>query len=385
MRKYIVSIFAFALLMTFQSQAVRPYFNSYGWFQLLSEGEIAISTRYASVTSGVETWYNKWRGHIEYYVNTGPWYGAVYMYGQWQYRYIDADIIASLIRADNTLGLQDIPQEVVDYVESKLEYDRNRMVNHPNDYYNSYWYPWESDPITQLKWRSVYMEGRYAENDFTTCTDIHANCWGTADYLAMDYEWAEKYEYDFPGGAPSDRYRFPHIYVDGGKYYLYYGQYYYNEYCIDDDLDPDVGDGNQRAVFKGHRTGAAPSPQPENLLNSFDVIRLAEDPIVQNDPEPHEMGIGSSGSEINVGKNLHCVAYLCTDEYNYAWVYEKHNYGCTKEKPYGINVLGYDLWGPPVIGIGAYDDKYCSFFKKYGYNKDNMPDSYDMNWAGITE
>ena len=47
-------------------------------------------------------------------------------------------------------------------------------------------------------------------------------------------------------------------------------------------------------------------------------------------------------------------------------------------------LLGYDQWTSPVTGIGAYNTSYNSYFKKYGYLKENIADSWEENWAGIT-
>lgn len=131
----------------------------------------------------------------------------------------------------------------------------------------------------------------------------------------------------------------------------------------------------------GHRYGTSSYPQPENLLNSFDVIRLANDPINPNATLNYEMEINN----INIGENLHCVAYICTDQLHRAWIYEKHNYGCTKNCPYGLNILGNDQWTFPVSGIGMYNNSYCSFFKKFGHYKQNLASTWDINWAEITE
>jgi hypothetical protein len=201
----------------------------------------------------------------------------------------------------------------------------------------------------------------------------NANCWGTADYLAKDYEWKRMYEAWYPGGAPSAEYRFPYITLWGNSVSVSCPDYVYedHDYYIDRDLHPDNG----RAVCMGH----GPNVSPEYILNAFDVVRIALP------PEEHCVeGIFQLGVD-DLGYNVHCVAYLCTDELGQTWVYEKHNSGNTYHHPYGINILGDDQYVSPVMYIGRHDDKYNSYFKKFWNYKDLWPSSYDLNWAGITE
>src|SRR5690554_741372 len=364
MKKLLMVTVVISLLSNMQTNAMYPAYNTYGWLLLNSENESSPYVKANAVMLGVEQWYKTYEWMINQYIQSGSFYQYIYINGSWTNTYITPRVLAEQIYCDYNLGLMDTPSEVVDELESKIIYE---------DTYG--WSGQTIDPISTWKWRSYYMEGMYAENDFTTCNQINANCWGTADYLAMDNEWEQKYVSDFPSGAPDWGSKFPHIYLDGGKYYPS-GQF--NEYCIDDDLNPYQ---NWKAELKGHRYGTSNYPQPENLLNAFDVIRLAEDPIDPNNALNYELEINN----INVGENLHCVAYICTDQLHRAWIYEKHNYGCTMYCPYGLSILGNDQWTSPVAGIGMYNNSYCSFFKKFGWSKRNLANTWDMNWSGITE
>lgn len=364
MKKLLMVTFVFSLLSNMQTQAMYPAYNTYGWLLLNSEYESSPYVKANAIMLGVEQWYKNYEWMINQYIQSGSFYQYIYINGSWSNTYITPRVLAEQVYYDWNLNLWDVPSGVIDELEAKIIYE---------DTYG--WYGTTVDPISTWKWRTYYMEGMYAENDFTTCNDIFANCWGTADYLAMDYEWVGKYTSNFPYGAPDWGTKFPHIYLDGGKTYPW-GQY--NEYCLDDDLNPYV---NWRAEFKGHRYGASTYPQPGNLLNAFDVIRLADNPTDPNVAQDYEMAIDN----INVGYNLHGVAYICTDQSQHAWIYEKHNLGCTMYCPYGLNILGNDQWTAPVGGIGGYNDSYCSFFKKYGFNKQNLANTWNTNWPGITE
>lgn len=290
----------------------------------------------------------------------GPYDDYLPVFG---YTEINPTNLALLIWFDTDLDLNEIsPSTVYDEIIPALENDK---ANYQCPTCNG----WTWDPWPDWKWRSIYMEGRRAENG--NSTTINANCWETADYLAKDYEWVQKYQAAFPNGTTAWANKFPHIYLDGGKYYTN-GQY--NAHCVDDDLSG----FNGNAVFKGHGVGRTVTP--ENKLNSFDVIRLAATPTNPSAPQNYEMAV----SNINVGRNLHCVAYLCTDQSGQSWIYEKHNYGDTRTKPYGINILGYDQWTAPVLGIGNYNTSYNSYFKKYDFYKSMYGAGWDENWAGIT-
>ena len=359
-KSILLGIGLICLLMT-DAMALKPYFNSYGYLVIKAEAnEGRMYTGYWSIVGGVESWLSKYFWTINQYClwnDNDTYYANLPNYG---YTQVTSQKLANMILYDQSLGLSRVPVSVVNKIAEALQTDHdvcktNHVLSVSADYV------W--DPYYDWKWRSAYMEGRYAENNSTV--QINANCWGTADYLAKDNEWVHKYQADFPNGAPDDARKFPHIYLDGGKYYP---GGYYNAHCIDDDLsNPD------RATFLGTGTGVV----PRSTVNSFDVIRLA------NTPKTPSWNYEMIVNTVNTGENVHCIAYLMTDYNGQAWYYEKHNYGNTRSCPYGVNILGNDQWTYPVGSVGAYNNSFRSYFRKYGDNKGNLATSNEQNWAGV--
>jgi hypothetical protein len=355
------------ILMATGAFALYPYWKYDSMLLFKCEGgEIAIKTRFKATISGVETWYREYRSIIEDFVDDG--YAYAYLTDQWGYCQVNAVKLATTCYYDESLELQDAYNS--DVHSALIQALRDDSSGYSiTEYYCGGGCAGQWDPYSDWKWRSYYMEDRYISNADTR--DRNANCWGTADYLARDFEWRDMYVDEFPSGAPDWEHKFPNIYLEGGKWYPPYWGYpeHYNPHCIDDDLDPGT---NGRAVYRGRTSGTNPDPsvKPEELINSFCVVRLAVDP--QTPKTKYEL---EPASGHNVGENLHCLAYLCTDEGGDVWMYEKGNYGSTDDAPYGLRILG----------TGGYSTRYRSFFKKYGNNKDNFADSYQLNWAGITE
>ncbi len=332
--------------------ALYPYWSSGMLYLKFEGGELAKKTRVISTVIGVETFYREYRSIIEDFIDDGE--AWAYLPGEGYCR-VDAEKLASTCFNDPWLQLWDVySSQAYNQMVDALRFDSSGLGT--GTYY---------DPYSTWKWRSVYMENRYASNSDTRLRN--ANCWGTADYMARDFEWRDMYVDEFPNGASSWKDKFPNIYLEGGQ--RYYGGPV-NPHCIDDDLDPNT---NDRAVFQGRTSGVNPDPsvKPEELINSFDVVRLAEEPTGQ----PADYWELDPTGDDNVGENLHSLAYLCTDENGDVWMYEKANYGSTEYAPYGLRKLG----------TGDYAQNYRSFFKKYGDYKENLADSYDLNWAGITK
>jgi len=203
------------------------------------------------------------------------------------------------------------------------------------------------------------MEGRYSENGDTT--QIVSNCWGNADYLTRSWEWADAYP-DYKICALKQGYSeweasFPHIYLDGWECG--------NDYSIDEDLL------DYYAWFSLEGTGNI-SGGLKNLINSFDVIRMALSPTHPIKPSTYEMSVGG----INVGQNMHCAAYICTDWSGKPWFYQKGNFGATADAPYGLHAFGLDpTW--------EYEGHFRSYFRHDGDMKLNYAYSYDINWANV--
>ena len=361
MRKRNVSLTGFFILsLVLSSMALKPYWNSNMLFFQNEAGEIAKQTRFVATLCGVETWYKDYLAYIDEFVSNGPFDFWLYdPWNGWRFREVNAYSLTESIWFSYWLDLGDIPWDAYNKIYDALTADRGG--NQP-----SYW-----DPYWSWKWRSKYIETRYSENGDTA--DANANCWGTADYLAKDGEWIGEYQTSFPSGANNDGDRFPHIYI--------WGSWSPNPYKIDNDLD-----GTNGNVELLGWDSAANYPSPQYVLNTFDVVRLSGAPYSG----------GPRMFNVDVGDNEHCLAYLCTGEqrwwdidpssqdYRYvAYVYEKHNYGNTLLCPYGINILGHDDWAwdePPVGGVGDYDLKFNAYFKKYGYNKQNLTSYWCESW-----
>lgn len=359
-KSFFLTIMCICCLSQTSSAIFPKWYSNFLFFQY-EYGDYSRYTLPHAIINGLETWYNKYAGYINILVLYGPYTDYL---PPWGWITVTPEYLASEIYVDAELGLNDVPYSAFSDIISWLQVDIDVGWQGPpaGEMY---------DPYDWLLWRSKYMENRRKENN--SSTKIMANCWGTADYLAMDYEWAQGYpsnkQWALNNGYGSFGATFPHIYVDGGRYYRN-GQY--NPYCIDDDLSG----ANSNVEYK--LCGAGRTVSPNNVLNSFDVIRLSYTP--QTPPKSYEMLTSTSE---NVGENRHCVAYLCTDQMGQSWIYEKHNFGNARQNPYGINILGYDQWTSPVLGIGNYNFSYNSYFKKYGYSKNNLANTLNENWAGI--
>ncbi|MBN2037283.1 MAG: hypothetical protein JW768_11120 [Chitinispirillaceae bacterium] len=353
------------LIFSIHSMALAPYWTGGMLFFQNEAGEVAKKTRYKATVCGVETWYHEYRWYIEEFVANGPFYDWMYLpWAGWSWTQVNAETLTQSIWNSYWLSLDDVPSwnGTYDEICDALSDDRSGGQS-------SYW-----DPYVSFKWRSKYMETRYSE--IGDQSHANANCWGTADYLAKDAEWIGEYTYSFPNGANNDGERFPHIYLDGSYSWR-------SGHMIDLDLDGTNGNVELREWGP-----AANDPYPKYAINTFDVIRLSGEPY-ENGPRMFE---------VDVGDNNHCLAYLCTGEERWldidpssddwrpvAYVYEKHNYGNTVWCPYGINILGHDDWAwtsPPVGGVGAYDNDFNAYFKKYGDNKMNLADYYCESWPG---
>ena len=269
--------------------ALRPEFNIYGWLYINAEyAEGQMYTGYWSIVGGTETWLYKYYGTINTfcygndqnnYWTTLPYYG---------YTLVTAQKLANMIWYDNALGLNWVPSAVVNKIAWALQADHNS--NHkPPKAPNADW-----DPISDWKWRSNFMEGRYAENG--SYEQIMSNCWGNADYLTRSFKWSDGYptykQMALNAGYSQFGASFPHIYLDG---------------CINGNLysiDGDLQTNNWRFALKG--TGNI-SGGLKNLLNSFDVIRMSSPTYAGN---PNELVWNGT----RLGVNAHCTAYLCTDQ-----------------------------------------------------------------------
>jgi hypothetical protein len=348
------SIFCVILLFTaVQGFALKPAFNTSGWLLVTAEDYMAgrTNTGYYSMAYGVATWFIKYESYIKKHIVTyksSRWWTTLPEYGWTE---VTSEKLASLIHEDSDLGLYWVTQSVIDKIEEKMDADRAVSTT----YAKTASYKW--DPLSIWQWRSVYMEDRYSENSDTR--DIHANCWGTADYLTRSQEWADAYPSEKAWAINNmDAWgaTFPHIYLDGWEYN--------NTYAIDKDLS----DHSWRFHLEGHGTY---SLKINEHLNSFDVIRMS----IISSGGPYDRDLVFDG--VNLGQNGHCAAYLCTDMYGRYWFYEKGNYGSTQYAPYKIRAFGID----PTY---QYETYYRSLFRHdYDY-KLNIATSYDENWAGIT-
>lgn len=357
------------LMMTVGLQAMYPQCNSYGWLVLVKEGEAAPHTKAKAVTSGVETWYREWRMYIEGFVDFGE-YNA-YLPGSdcsLSFQHVDARTLAELIYNDCTLELYDVPGQVIDEIEDKLNQDRYHSecgweprCGRP--------YPSYIDPIGDWKWRSAYMEDMYSFN--SDSRSRCANCYGTADYLAKDYEWVDGYEQMKQNCASEgyDLYGLPFVQIFGWGY----GGTWENcirqhEICIDDDLDPDE---NARAELVGHHAYYdTPNGRPpeQTYMNTFDVVRYSAS-HTPGYPSCKELIVDSD----SLGTASHAAVFICKDETGEWWSFEKAD---NDMAPYRLKTIG---------ALPGYETPlYRSYFKKYGYNKENLADSWDYNWANVT-
>jgi hypothetical protein len=258
-----------------------------------------------------------------------------------------------LIRLDPAVNLIYVSDDTINRITYMLTLDRE-SADYPKNI-GDYW-----DPYDEWKWRSVYMEGRYAENG--SSEDIWANCTGTADYLTRSYNWWDSY-YDnkargLNAGCSEWGASFPHIYLDGYPNIPY-------------SLDSDLVVNNWRFHFKPLYGW----PYETNFaflhmhINSFDVIRLSN---VLYDGGTYLVIDG-----ILLYRIFHSAVYLCFDAYFRHWFYEKGNFGSTDRAPYGIRAFGMDPdW--------EYENCFRSLFQHDDDFKMNLATGYDENWAGIT-
>lgn len=336
------------LITTTSVFAMTPVFSS-GMLVLETDDTMSRTyTGYWSVICGVGTWYYReqsfimnycWYRKGQVYYDTLPYYG---------YTDVTSEKLANLIWNDYSLGLGYVSQQVVDQIKAALDLDYAAASLPKN--FAELW-----DPFVNWQWRSAYMENRYAEDGNTE--EIMANCWGTADYLTRSFKWVDAYPsnkaWALSYGISEWGATFPHIYLDGGPSISY-------------SIDNDFYENSYRFYLKA----AAPAEfnPPINIyLNSFDVIRMSDNPGYDN--------LVIDG--INLGENLHCAAYLCTDAMGRHWFYEKGNFGATYYAPYGIRAFGVDPYW-------QYENCYRSLFQHNDYYKQNMAGSYDENWPGIT-
>jgi len=382
--KRCIAFILIALLLPVQTHSIKPVFNDYGLFELISESPNGdYPTRFKAILYGVESWYWLWDTYIEDYIANGPYWSYIPgPDGEWGYNYVDNNSLANLIHNDTSLSLTDVSNEYVDSIRNSLYNDRT----------NGNRTSWV-DPWGYWGWRINYMEEMYSRNDNTTYA--RANCWGTADYLAKDYQWADWYEDEHPYGTTNYYEKFPYIYLDGNARYWDYnyggGWHGYRDFYIDYDLRYNPSEfGVTRAVYKGDW----PNSSVKYLINAFDVIRIAYHSGSKNlageeIPPEVELNVWSDydSDTVRIGYNLHCVGYLCTSDFDSVWVYEKHNYGSTAENPYGLNILGDDIYkyGDNSVRMPIlYDTCYTTYFKKYSYNKELYDSDWILNWAGIT-
>jgi hypothetical protein len=344
-------VLLFLLIGSMNVSALKPEWSN-GMLLFLAESSTfgRTNTGFYAMASGVSTWFQKYEQQIfnyACYYKTTDYYATLPSYG---YTLVTADKLANLIKLDSDLGLYYVADSVVQLMADKLSLDKSSSSGYPMD--STYiWDPWGL-----WQWRSSYMEGRYAEDGNSTL--IHANCWGTADYLTRSYEWANYYpesKASFQSTHPSlpaSCGTFPHIYLNGSRNY---------DYSIDNDF--------YNNSWRFTLVADAYQPDIKSYLNSFDVIRMSD----LSSTSSGDLVLGSK----DLGDNLHCAAYLCTDYAGYHWYYQKGNYGATSYAPYGI-------WAFGKIPPNQYESCYRSLFRHdYDY-KLNLAASYDENWVGIT-
>jgi hypothetical protein len=353
--KSIIGIFLLIAGISTSSFALKPEWNSYGWLLINAEyAEGQMYTGYWSIVGGAETWLYKYYWTINTfcygndnndYWTTLPYYG---------YTHVTAEKLANMIWYDGSISDPYVPYETVQKIAWALQADHDS--NHqPPKAPNAQW-----DPVGDWKWRSIFMEARYSENGDPTM--IMSNCWGNADYLTRSEEWADAYpenkqravNYGMSEWAAS----FPYIYLDG--------EVYGNSYSIDADL-LDYYNSWFRLKGTGNISGGL-----KNLINSFDVIRMAEQPTHPSIPNSYELAIGG----VNLGQNMHCAAYICTDRSGKPWFYQKGNFGATASAPYGLHAFGLDPnW--------QYETHFRSYFRHDGDMKLNYANSWEIDWANV--
>jgi hypothetical protein len=331
------------------AMAMKPYF-SVGGMLLFDKQDNTLSpnTEEMAIIGGVEQWYKAFSAHVRLYIyNSTPQYQYIpTRSGGWVYVQLTPTNLAGLIYDATWLDLGDTPSSVYNAIVQAIQKDKNRSGFSPDPY--AYW-----------KWRSVYMEGRYAENGSSQF--INANCWGTADYLAADLQWKGYYAWQFPNGSPDAAHRFPHIYLDGPIV----GSEGTNPYALDRDF---INPSRSRLKADGVTTDI----RPEYILNSFDLIRYGLNPSAY----PSQSALIINGHDLGWLSSGHSAVYLASDVLGDSYLFEKANFGATQNAPYQIR----------KYGTGTYEDPsgfYNSFFKKFGNFKLNLATTYDQNWAGI--
>lgn len=370
-----------ALCMSFMSGtvALQPFINENGWLLFRAEDGKISKTQFMAVVCGVETWYNTWEYLIDFYLSEGAYtYPLPNGDGTWTGRAtVDVESLTRLIWNTPWIDLGDVPEEPTrELIERAIEEDRTKTsVREYHDVNDDYW-----DPYPYWKWRSVFMEDRFASN-----WDWRArigNCWGTADYLIRGNEWTFSYDENkvehLPATDPKAKHEdmrtFPEVYLSGWEYQ--------NDYSIDNEL-------LNIATYKGRSESFV---FPEYLqLNAFDVIRFSDEYTVYQyklmwDEDNY------CGRETDLGMNVHASVYLCRDSDNVIWTYEKGNDGITFFYPnwdpfdgvigalYGLNSCQNGTTSTPLSCRYNYDK---SYFKIPGDVKLLLADSYEMDWAGV--
>ncbi|MBN1984297.1 MAG: hypothetical protein JW795_22420 [Chitinivibrionales bacterium] len=343
--KHLIMVISTLLFLSVsQTSALKPYFNDLGWLLLKVEDTYDGShTCYTAIVGGANTWYNKYFLDIIYYCFVfDPYYTTLPHYG---YTQVTAEKLVNMFTYDPDLQDRVIPAEVQTRLLEALNQDKSNGA--PALDVGSSW-----DPINDWKWRSTFMEGRYAENG--SSEEIMSNCWGNADYLTRGEEWALAYPdnkaWAIAWGISTWGATFPHIYLDGPVWN--------NTYSIDADLI------KTSQKFELEATG---KKDLRLMLNSFDIIRMAAKP--NNPPTNYDLVINGT----NCGKNLHCAVFICTDAGHQQWFYEKGNFGATISAPYGLRAFGQDpSW--------QYENSFRSYFHHDGDLKKNLAQDWTEDW-----
>jgi hypothetical protein len=317
-------------------------------------------TGVAAVTSGAEQWLWKYYWNIHDFCFGNPNYTYYSYLPNYGYTQVTAYKLASMMYYDGSMGLTDVTSEMFTKIQNALQADHD--LNNAAYAANSY-----TDPYYDWKWRSVFMEGRHAENG--SSTPINANCWGNANYLTQSWEWYNGYAYyrnqALGFGQSTAGASFPHIYLDGGDYRAYGSSP--NPYSIDRDFK------SPTSLFTYRGYGA--NTNPNSFLNSFDVIRMAYPPTGTN---AMNWEMTPPGSSLNLGENVHSAVYITTDESGVGWMYQKGNYGATSYAPYDLH------WVGDALGSWQYGNN-CprSYFHHNSGYKGNLATSYNINWGSL--
>lgn len=373
------------VLLAQKQFAMYPEFNFYGWLVLTTEGEPAPYTRAKAITGGVETWYLEWKTYIEGFVEYGEYntYLPSAHSCSWSFYHVDAGVLAELIYNDCNLDLGDVPANVIDEIEDMLNKDRyhSQCMWSPNC---GRPYPSYIDPYSDWKWRSVYMENRWAANssqpDFPNAANVH----GIADYLAMDRQWYDGFT-DIKNRVLNPDYNSGHanIYTDQKvpirnpqgevigynwqtcedesamelPYWIHlpfhHQDVYGNEFPYN--IENDLGDEGRYEL-----KGVGNNLSPAGILNAFDALRRYVTTASQTELWWYH--------DTNLGKTVGTYMYLCTDDMNTPYFF-------TKGEMDGIGCLYYEPYHIGDIEYGHY-----SLFKNRGDFKHNLAATWDLMW-----